>query len=367
MFLRHDEAVDIRRVTDEVMAGLAALIEDRRKRGEVAADVDPALAAASSFLLYYGILTAWLTGFLPDADVRDRALTDSLTVHWRGLDRPGGSTTAPKRRPQERRHHAITERQVNLETYGKALLGVEPDSRRSSDASDREHLPRRHQAHVAVGIQRFDLPRVLDASLEHQRRVHRQARGLRRRGPDHAGPAVDADAITRGLNGTLPLEFSHAGNRPGRRDRLKVGASDGLGRLDRDHSAIDERREDADEQRRSGGKDPGDPPRSGRRLREMQQDELTARADLDVCIDRVARPFLGRERLVLDERVGRGAAAARLSQRMHHVTDAGDQVFVCHTRPFSSARHQFSKLRRAFCRNDFTSLFENPVSRSISW
>lgn len=127
MLLRHDEAVDIRRVTDELMAGLAALIEDRRKRGEVAADVDPALAAANSFLLYYGILTAWLTGFLPDADVRDRALTDSLTLHWRGLDRPGRSTTAPKRRPQERRHRAITEWQVNLETYGKALLGVEPD------------------------------------------------------------------------------------------------------------------------------------------------------------------------------------------------------------------------------------------------
>jgi AcrR family transcriptional regulator len=86
MFLGPDDAVDIKRVTTRVLAGLASIIEDRKQRGEVAADVDSALAAANSFLLYYGILTVWLCGGLPDAAARDRALSDSLLLHWRGLD-----------------------------------------------------------------------------------------------------------------------------------------------------------------------------------------------------------------------------------------------------------------------------------------
>lgn len=64
------------------------MIEDRKARGEVAQDVDAALAAANSFLLYYGILTAWLCGWLPDAPARDRALAESLDLHWRGLECP---------------------------------------------------------------------------------------------------------------------------------------------------------------------------------------------------------------------------------------------------------------------------------------
>jgi AcrR family transcriptional regulator len=97
MFLRGDEAVNIRRLTDEILADIAAIVANRKARGEVAADVDPALAAANSFLLYYGVLTAWLSGRLPDATIRDRMLADSLRLHWRGLDRPGRPRSARTR------------------------------------------------------------------------------------------------------------------------------------------------------------------------------------------------------------------------------------------------------------------------------
>lgn len=99
MFLGPDDAVDIKRVTTKVLESLTSLIEDRKKRGEVAADVDSALAAANSFLLYYGILTVWLCGGLPDAAARDRALTDSLLLHWRGLDCARRATAVRRPRP----------------------------------------------------------------------------------------------------------------------------------------------------------------------------------------------------------------------------------------------------------------------------
>lgn len=98
MFLGPDDAVDIKRVTTQVLAGLTSIIEHRKKRGDVAADVDSALAAANSFLLYYGILTVWLCGGLPDGAARDRALSDSLLLHWRGLEGAGHSKTRRKPR-----------------------------------------------------------------------------------------------------------------------------------------------------------------------------------------------------------------------------------------------------------------------------
>jgi AcrR family transcriptional regulator len=102
MFLGPDDAVDITGVTNGVLAGLASMIEERRTHGEVAADVDPALAAANSFLLYFGILTAWLSGWLPGPAARDRALSDSLRLHWRGLEHVGRSKTVRRPAPRVR-------------------------------------------------------------------------------------------------------------------------------------------------------------------------------------------------------------------------------------------------------------------------
>jgi len=99
MFLSADDAMDIERMTAKVLDGLASIIDDHKKRGEVAADVDSALGAANSFLLYYGILTGWLCGGLPDAAARDRALSDSLLLHWRGLGGPRRHPVARRRRP----------------------------------------------------------------------------------------------------------------------------------------------------------------------------------------------------------------------------------------------------------------------------
>ena len=99
MFLGPDDAMDIKRMTAKVLDGLASIIDDHKQRGDVAADVDSALAAANSFLLYYGILTVWLCGGLPNASARDRALSDSLRLHWRGLDGARRPPVARKRRP----------------------------------------------------------------------------------------------------------------------------------------------------------------------------------------------------------------------------------------------------------------------------
>lgn len=87
MFMRPDDAADMRRITDETIAGLASIVADRKARGDLPADVDPGVAAANSFMLYYGVLTAWLCGWLPDVRLRDRALSESLALHWQGLDR----------------------------------------------------------------------------------------------------------------------------------------------------------------------------------------------------------------------------------------------------------------------------------------
>jgi AcrR family transcriptional regulator len=90
--IRPGDAPVWRGVQEDALRGLAALIAERQRRGEVAADVDPALAAANSFLLYYGVLTGWLSGWIPD-DARDRSLVACLALHWRGLEGP-----APVRR-----------------------------------------------------------------------------------------------------------------------------------------------------------------------------------------------------------------------------------------------------------------------------
>lgn len=83
-FLSPDEAPGLEAIRRAFLGRLAALIVERQRRGEIAADVDPPLAASVSFLVYYGVLTGWLNGLLPRAE-RDRALEASLALVWRGL------------------------------------------------------------------------------------------------------------------------------------------------------------------------------------------------------------------------------------------------------------------------------------------
>lgn len=92
VLMGHDGGPGLRRVQEAALAGLAALVDKRKARGEVAADVDSALAASNSFLLYYGVLTGWLSGWLPDPVSRDHMLQTSLELHWRGLLRPTTKT-----------------------------------------------------------------------------------------------------------------------------------------------------------------------------------------------------------------------------------------------------------------------------------
>ena len=54
--------------------------------------VVPELAAQTTFMLYFGILVAWLRGNLGD-DVRDQHLLAVFAMHWHGFlldteDRP---------------------------------------------------------------------------------------------------------------------------------------------------------------------------------------------------------------------------------------------------------------------------------------
>lgn len=82
------DAPVLRAVQEDALRGLAALIAERQRRGEVEADVDPALAATNSFLLYYGVLTGWLSGWIPGPATRDQTLAACLALHWRGLEGP---------------------------------------------------------------------------------------------------------------------------------------------------------------------------------------------------------------------------------------------------------------------------------------
>lgn len=86
--MRPEDAPALRAVQDDALRGLATLVASRQRRGELAADIDPALAATNCFLLYYGVLTGWLSGWIPDAVTRDQTLRACLALHWRGLERP---------------------------------------------------------------------------------------------------------------------------------------------------------------------------------------------------------------------------------------------------------------------------------------
>lgn len=76
-----------RQTTDalaELLARLAALIQDWQAAGRVAADLDARLAAQTTFALYFVVLLGWLSRRTALAE-RDAALRASLALHWRGL------------------------------------------------------------------------------------------------------------------------------------------------------------------------------------------------------------------------------------------------------------------------------------------
>jgi AcrR family transcriptional regulator len=67
-----------------LLGRLARQIETWQAGGRVAADVDPALAAQTTFAIYFGVLLGWLRGHTSDAE-RDAQLRAALELHWRGL------------------------------------------------------------------------------------------------------------------------------------------------------------------------------------------------------------------------------------------------------------------------------------------
>lgn len=67
-----------------LMTGLAALIASWQRQGRVAADLVPELAAQTTFMLYFGILVAWLRGNLGD-EARDQHLLAVFAMHWHGF------------------------------------------------------------------------------------------------------------------------------------------------------------------------------------------------------------------------------------------------------------------------------------------
>lgn len=71
-------------LTVRFIARLADTFAAWRSAGRLADDVDPRLAAQSTFSLYYGTLVGWLNGQLSAAE-RDDALRHSIALHCRGM------------------------------------------------------------------------------------------------------------------------------------------------------------------------------------------------------------------------------------------------------------------------------------------
>jgi len=80
-----DEAGQVISTTAMFLARLAALIGGWQAAGRVAADIDAALAARTTFALYSSTLLGWLSGQIASAAARDDLLARSFALHWRGL------------------------------------------------------------------------------------------------------------------------------------------------------------------------------------------------------------------------------------------------------------------------------------------
>jgi AcrR family transcriptional regulator len=85
MLAAPDDAGQVISTTAAFLARLAALIRGWQSAGRVAADVDAALAARTTFALYSSTLLGWLSGQIPSAAARDELLARSFALHWRGL------------------------------------------------------------------------------------------------------------------------------------------------------------------------------------------------------------------------------------------------------------------------------------------
>jgi len=97
-FLEPAAAPELERVRLGFTERLVGLLAQRQRAGQVAGDVDLEIAAVDSFLIYYGVLTGWLAGHIPDPGLRDRLLEDGLALLWRGLERPGAPRASTNRR-----------------------------------------------------------------------------------------------------------------------------------------------------------------------------------------------------------------------------------------------------------------------------
>lgn len=82
MFL---DAGGMAELTRDFLRGLEERIAAWQAQGRVAPDVPPALAAATSFGLYFSVVTGWLTGHLAGPPERDAMLQQGLALLWRGL------------------------------------------------------------------------------------------------------------------------------------------------------------------------------------------------------------------------------------------------------------------------------------------
>lgn len=85
MFLAPEDGGRMAGLTRDFLRGLEERIAAWQARGRVAPDVSPALAAMTSFGLYYSVVTAWLTGHLSGPQERDAMLQQGLALLWRGL------------------------------------------------------------------------------------------------------------------------------------------------------------------------------------------------------------------------------------------------------------------------------------------
>jgi AcrR family transcriptional regulator len=90
-FIRHLPGADgpnaqaVNAYTFAFLAQLAALIAEGQSRGDIAADIQPMLAASNIFCLYFGALMAWLGGFADLKSSLDPGLRRSLDLQLRGL------------------------------------------------------------------------------------------------------------------------------------------------------------------------------------------------------------------------------------------------------------------------------------------
>lgn len=89
-------------VDRELLAGLAAHVEARKARGEIAADVPSILVATNAFALYLLALLGWLAGAAPTRARAEEHLGTSLELACRGLHLPAPRAPTPSTKRRKR-------------------------------------------------------------------------------------------------------------------------------------------------------------------------------------------------------------------------------------------------------------------------